>query len=47
MEKGTAILGLVSVALVLVGKNELVNAGAFYPVCTARHRVNTVMNAIF
>ena len=47
MEKGTAILGMVPLALVLLGKKELVNGGAFYPVCTRRHRVNTVTNLIF
>ena len=47
MEKGRAILGLVPLALVLLGKKELVNGGAFYPVCTVRHRVNTVINTIF
>ena len=47
MEKGTAILSLVPLALALLGKKELVDRGAFYPVCTGRHRVNTVINTIF
>ena len=47
MERGTAILGLMPLALVLLGKKELVNGGAFYPVCTVRHRANTVIITIF
>ena len=47
MVRDRAILGLVPLALVLLGKKELVNGGAFYPVCTRRHTVNTVTNTIF
>ena len=47
MKSGAAILRSGTLTRVLHGKKELVDGGAFLPVCTERYTVNTVTNTIF